>query len=202
MAQNEQIILFSGFTMMLSIIEDYLTWREIPYCRLDGSTELAERESQIEDFTSPNTDKVIFLISTRAGGLGINLVSANHVVLYDSDFNPQVDLQAMDRAHRIGQQKTVYVYRLVTKDTVEEKIVQRQAIKLKVDQVFIQQGRKLNQSMMLNKTEYQKIIMHGAAQIMAQKQDMVAFDGQNLDIDTLIEEGRAKMEQIVAEADD
>ena len=68
----------------------------------------------------------------------------------------------MDRAHRIGQRKDVYVYRLVTKDTVEEKIVQRQAIKLKVDQIFIQQGRKVNQSMALNKEEYEKIILHGA----------------------------------------
>lgn len=147
---------------MLSIVEDFCTMRDIPYCRLDGSTELADREMQIEDFTRAGSDKAIFLISTRAGGLGINLVSANHVVLFDSDFNPQVDLQAMDRAHRIGQRKDVYVYRLVTKDTVEEKIVQRQAIKLKVDQIFIQQGRKVNQSMALNKEEYEKIILHGA----------------------------------------
>ena len=77
------------------------------------------------------------MISTRAGGLGINLVTANHVVLYDSDFNPQIDLQAMDRAHRIGQKKIVYVYRLICKDTVEDKIVQRQAIKLKLDHAVI-----------------------------------------------------------------
>ena len=161
-AQNEQVILFSGFTSMLSIVEDFCSMRGVPYCRLDGSTELCDREEQIEDFSRPGSDKAIFLISTRAGGLGINLVTANHVVLFDSDFNPQVDLQAMDRAHRIGQRKTVYVYRLVTKDTVEEKIVQRQAIKLKVDQIFIQQGRKVSQSVALNKDEYEKIILHGA----------------------------------------
>ena len=74
--------------MTLSIIEDYLDYKEIPYCRLDGQTELEDRESQIEEFTRPGTDKRIFLISTRAGGLGINLVTANHVVLYDSDWNP------------------------------------------------------------------------------------------------------------------
>jgi len=73
------------------------------------------------------------LISTRAGGLGINLMSANHVIIYDSDWNPQVDLQAMDRAHRIGQKKNVYVYRLISIQTVEEKIIERQAIKLKLD---------------------------------------------------------------------
>ena len=80
----------------------------------------------------------VFLISTRAGGLGINLMTANHVILYDSDWNPQVDLQAMDRAHRIGQTKNVYVYRLISMQTVEEKIIERQAIKLKLDQVVIQ----------------------------------------------------------------
>lgn len=109
--------------MTLSIIEDYLEFKKIPFCRLDGSTELADREAQIDDFSRAGTDKRIFIISTRAGGLGINLVTANHVVLYDSDWNPQIDLQAMDRAHRIGQKKKVFVYRLVTKDSVEEQIV-------------------------------------------------------------------------------
>ena len=110
---------------MLDIIEDLVTMRKIEFCRLDGSTPLEEREDQINDFSSPGTTKRVFLISTRAGGLGINLVTANHVVLYDSDFNPQIDLQAMDRVHRIGQTKVVYVYRLVSKDTVEERILQR-----------------------------------------------------------------------------
>ena len=136
-AQGDQMIIFSNFTTMLSIIEDYCELKEVPYCRLDGATDLEDREAQIEDFTSPGTDKIMFLVSTRAGGLGINLYTANHVVLFDSDFNPQIDLQAMDRAHRIGQRKEVFVYRLICQDTVEEKIVQRQAIKLKMDQVFI-----------------------------------------------------------------
>jgi len=73
---------------MLDIIEDMVTFRNIEFCRLDGNTPLEEREDQINDFSSPNTKKRVFLISTRAGGLGINLVTANHVVLYDSDFNP------------------------------------------------------------------------------------------------------------------
>jgi len=74
---------------------------------------------------TPGTDKKIFIISVRAGGLGINLMAANHVIIYDSDWNPQVDLQAMDRAHRIGQTKEVLVYRLITQHTCEEKIIER-----------------------------------------------------------------------------
>jgi len=77
---------------MLDILEDFCRWREYKYCRLDGNTELDDRQSQIDDFTSPGTDKVIFLISTRAGGLGLNLMTANTVILYDSDWNPQMDL--------------------------------------------------------------------------------------------------------------
>jgi len=116
----------------------------------------------------------VFLISTRAGGLGINLMSANHVVLYDQDFNPMVDLQAMDRAHRIGQTKNVFVYKLVTKDSVEEKMLQRQTIKLKLDQMVIQQGRQ-NQNMGKNisKDEYEKILLNGAARIMEARGDML-----------------------------
>lgn len=132
-AQKEQVLIFSGFTSMLDIMEDYLMMRKYGYCRIDGSMDLADREQGINDFSAPNSDKLVFLISTRAGGLGINLATANHVVLYDSDWNPQIDLQAMDRAHRIGQTKEVYVYRLITKDSVEEQIIRRQAIKLKLD---------------------------------------------------------------------
>ena len=126
---------------MLDILEDYCRFREYKYCRLDGNTELDDRQAQIDDYTSPGTDKFIFLISTRAGGLGLNLMTANTVVLFDSDWNPQMDLQAMDRAHRIGQQKQVYVYRLITKNTMEEKMVEKQTMKLKLDSMIIQKGR-------------------------------------------------------------
>lgn len=105
--ERNQVLIFSGFTSMLDILEDYMLFREYPYCRLDGNTDLDERERQIADFTRPDSDRFVFLISTRAGGLGLNLMTANIVVLFDSDWNPQIDLQAMDRAHRIGQTKVV-----------------------------------------------------------------------------------------------
>lgn len=90
---------------MLNILEDYCRFRDYEYCRLDGNTDLEDRQRQIDEYTMPDSKKFVFLISTRAGGLGLNLMTANTVVLYDSDWNPQMDLQAMDRAHRIGQQK-------------------------------------------------------------------------------------------------
>lgn len=90
--KGEQTLLFSNFTSLLNIIEDYCVMRGFKYSRLDGSTSLADREEQITEFTREGTDQQLFLISTRAGGLGLNLMSANHVILYDSDWNPQVDL--------------------------------------------------------------------------------------------------------------
>ena len=84
-----------------------------------------------------NSDKFIFLLSTRAGGLGINLTSADTVIIYDSDWNPQMDLQAMDRAHRIGQTKVVQVFRLITPNTMEVKMIERQTLKLKLDNMII-----------------------------------------------------------------
>lgn len=106
-------------TMVLDILEDYCNFRDFKYCRIDGSTDMTARDEQIEDFMTPGTEKFVFLLSTRAGGLGINLTSADTVIIYDSDWNPQMDLQAMDRAHRIGQKNLVNVYRLITENTVE-----------------------------------------------------------------------------------
>lgn len=110
---------------MLNILEDYCRFREYEYCRLDGNTDLEDRQRQIDEYTSEDSSKFIFLISTRAGGLGLNLMTANTVVLFDSDWNPQMDLQAMDRAHRIGQKKQVRVYRLITKNTMEVKQIEK-----------------------------------------------------------------------------
>lgn len=112
----------------------------------------------------------IFLLSTRAGGLGINLATADTVVLYDSDWNPQVDLQAQDRAHRIGQKKQVNVYRFVTEGTIEEKIIERAEMKLQLDALVIQQGRLVEQNKALNKDELLGMIKFGADQIFSSTQ--------------------------------
>jgi SWI/SNF-related matrix-associated actin-dependent regulator of chromatin subfamily A member 5 len=170
---KSQTLIFSGFTSMLDILEDYCRFREYKYCRLDGNTELDDRQSQIDDFTSPGTDKFIFLISTRAGGLGLNLMTANTVILYDSDWNPQMDLQAMDRAHRIGQKKQVRVYRLITKNTMEEKMVEKQTMKLKLDSLIIQKGRMAPKNTGLQKDDLKDMVNYGA--------DAIFEIGSNID---------------------
>ena len=128
--KGHRVVLFSGWTSMLDIIQRYLESKGILHCRLDGSTNRVQRQIDIKKFNQPGSPLQVFLCSTRAGGLGITLTSADTVVIYDSDFNPQVDLQAMDRVHRIGQTKKVRVLRLVTHDSVEERIVQRARDKL------------------------------------------------------------------------
>lgn len=127
---GHRVLLFSQFTSMLDLLEDYCELRDLPYVRLDGETNRVQRRLDVRRFNAPKSPLFIFLISTRAGGLGLNLASADTVILYDSDWNPQVDLQAMERAHRIGQVKPVRVYRLVCSGSVEERMVSRAEKKL------------------------------------------------------------------------
>jgi SWI/SNF-related matrix-associated actin-dependent regulator of chromatin subfamily A member 5 len=106
-----RVVLFSQFTRMLDILDDYCAMRGFKYCRLDGSTNRVQRAVDIMRFNQEGSETFIYLVSTRAGGLGVNLQTADTCILYDSDWNPQQDLQAMARVHRIGQTKLVHVYR-------------------------------------------------------------------------------------------
>jgi len=133
--KGHRTVLFSQFTSMLDILEDYCLERGWSYCRFDGQTLRARRNFIVNDFNAPDSDKFIFLMSTRSGSMGLNLQSADTCILYDSDWNPQVDLQAMARVHRIGQQKKVHVYRLVAGASVEERIVDRAQKKLFLDRM-------------------------------------------------------------------
>ncbi|KAF7557846.1 hypothetical protein G7046_g5961 [Stylonectria norvegica] len=136
---NHRVLLYFQMTRMIDLMEEYLTYRNYTYCRLDGSTKLEDRRDTVHDFQT-NPDIFIFLLSTRAGGLGINLTSADTVIFYDSDWNPTIDSQAMDRAHRLGQTRQVTVYRLITRGTIEERIRKRALQKEEVQRVVIQGG--------------------------------------------------------------
>jgi SWI/SNF-related matrix-associated actin-dependent regulator of chromatin subfamily A member 5 len=162
-AEGSRVLIFSQMTTLLNILDDYCRYRGYTYCRIDGSTSSEDRDSRIEDFQRPDSDKFIFLLSTRAGGLGINLHSANTVIIYDSDWNPQVDLQAIDRAHRIGQTRPVTIYRFVTEGTVEEKIIERAAKKLKIDHLIIQKGKTTQNK--VSALDMNNMIQYGADKI-------------------------------------
>nr|XP_014337495.1 PREDICTED: lymphoid-specific helicase isoform X5 [Bos mutus] len=134
--RGHKVLLFSQMTRMLDILMDYCHFRNFNFSRLDGSMSYSEREENIHSFNT-DPDVFIFLVSTRAGGLGINLTAADTVIIYDSDWNPQSDLQAQDRCHRIGQTRPVVVYRLVTANTIDQKIVERAAAKRKLEKLII-----------------------------------------------------------------
>jgi ATP-dependent DNA helicase len=143
--RKHKVLLFSQFTTMLDVLEDWATeLKGWSICRIDGSTAPMERREQMNKFqqggNSHDAPK-LFLLSTRAGGLGINLTAADTVIFYDQDWNPQMDIQAQDRAHRIGQTKPVLVFRLVTAHTIETKIMHRATEKRKLEALVIAKGK-------------------------------------------------------------
>lgn len=145
-ATKHRTLLFFQMTQVMDIMEDFLRLRGIKYLRLDGSTKADDRQLMLKRFNAPNSEYFCFLLSTRAGGLGLNLQTADTVVIFDTDWNPHQDLQAQDRAHRIGQKHEVRIYRLITEDSVEEVILQRAHQKLDIDGKVIQAGRFDNKS--------------------------------------------------------
>ncbi|XP_068661697.1 ISWI chromatin-remodeling complex ATPase CHR11-like isoform X2 [Aristolochia californica] len=190
--RDSRVLIFSQMTRLLDILEDYLMFRGYQYCRIDGNTGGDDRDASIEVFNQPGSEKFIFLLSTRAGGLGINLATADVVILYDSDWNPQVDLQAQDRAHRIGQKKEVQVFRFCTEYTIEEKVIERAYKKLALDALVIQQGR-LAEQKTVNKDELLQMVRFGAEMVFSSKDSTITDE----DIDRII----AKGEEATAELD-
>merc|ERR1712012_445153 len=143
---GHRILLFCQMTQLMTILEDYLNWRGHKYLRLDGTTKSDERGEMLALFNDPKSEYFIFLLSTRAGGLGLNLQTADTVIIFDSDWNPHQDLQAQDSAHRIGQKNEVKVLRLMTINSVEERILAAARYKLNMDEKVIQAGRFNNTS--------------------------------------------------------
>ncbi|KAF7294468.1 hypothetical protein MKEN_01439300 [Mycena kentingensis (nom. inval.)] len=189
--KGSRVLIFSQMSRVLDILEDYCLFRSFKYCRIDGSTAHDDRIVAIDEYNKPGSEKFIFLLTTRAGGLGINLTTADIVVLYDSDWNPQADLQAMDRAHRIGQTKQVYVFRFITENSVEERMLERAAQKLRLDQLVIQQGR-TQQAKAANKDELLDMITHGAEKILSTSDELLIND----DIDAIIQRGEERTTEL------
>lgn len=137
---GHRVLLFCQMTQLMTILEDYLNWRAYKYLRLDGTTKSDDRGDMLTKFNEKESDIFIFILSTRAGGLGLNLQTADTVIIFDSDWNPHQDLQAQDRAHRIGQTNEVRVLRLMTVNSVEERILAAARYKLNMDSKVIQAG--------------------------------------------------------------
>ncbi|CAM9745440.1 unnamed protein product [Chrysoparadoxa australica] len=192
--RGSRVLLFSQMTRMLDIFEDFCQIRSYEYCRIDGNTSYEDREDQIADYNAENSSKFLFMLSTRAGGLGINLQTADVVILYDSDWNPQADLQAMDRAHRIGQKKPVSVFRLVTENTVEEKVVERAQQKLKLDAMVVQSGRLQDKEKKMAKEDLLAAMRFGADTVFRSKDTSITDE----DIDAILARGEARTKEMDA----
>ena len=179
-------------TRLLDILEDYCLFRGYNYCRIDGNTSGEDREAQIDAYNAEGSDKFIFLLSTRAGGLGLNLQKANWVVLFDSDWNPQVDIQAMDRAHRIGQKKEVQVFRFCVEHSIEEKVIEKAYKKLRLDALVIQQGRLTENTKTVNKEDLLSMVRYGAEMVFSSEAASLTDE----DIDAIIKKGERATEDL------
>ncbi|KAJ2815783.1 chromatin remodeling complex Adenosinetriphosphatase, partial [Coemansia erecta] len=210
-AQGSRVLIFSQMSRVLDILEDYCMMREYKYCRLDGSTNHDDRVESIDDFSRPDSDKFIFLLTTRAGGLGITLTAADTVCIFDSDWNPQADLQAMDRAHRIGQTKQVVVYRFITENSVEEKVLERAMQKLRLDQLVIQQGRLAQASKGASRDELLNMVQFGADTLLGGRSERGSAAGsrtasgaatptqdeeETVDIDSILRRGESRTQEL------
>ncbi|XP_023020569.2 chromodomain-helicase-DNA-binding protein Mi-2 homolog [Leptinotarsa decemlineata] len=138
--QGHRVLIFSQMTKMLDILEDFLEGEGYKYERIDGAITGSQRQEAIDRFNAPGAPQFVFLLSTRAGGLGINLATADTVIIYDSDWNPHNDIQAFSRAHRIGQANKVMIYRFVTRNSVEERVTQVAKRKMMLTHLVVRPG--------------------------------------------------------------
>lgn len=185
-SKGSRVLIFSQMAQMLDILEDYSIFRGFEYCRIDGKTSSEDRTAAINEYNAPDSEKFLFLLTTRAGGLGINLYTADTVIIFDSDWNPQADLQAQDRAHRIGQKKQVHVFRFVTENTIEEGIYLKAQQKLKLDGILIQKEQKINNS--ISENELIDILSHG----IDIKQDV----STNMSLEEILKRGEDKTKEL------
>lgn len=190
-AGGHKVLIFSQMVRVLDILEDFLNYRNYSYERIDGGVRGNDRQAAIDRFSKPGSEKFVFLLCTRAGGLGINLTAADTVIIFDSDWNPQNDLQAQARCHRIGQTEKVKVYRLITRRTYEMEMFKTASRKLGLDKAVLHKMRGVNKLSSneeedmpkLNKKEINDLLKHGAYAILGETDDHFYEE----DIDQILE---------------
>ncbi|GBC07986.1 hypothetical protein RclHR1_07830013 [Rhizophagus clarus] len=164
---KHRVLIFSQFVSMLSILEEFLEDLGYKFVKLDGSTDNELRQHNINAFQAPDSDIFVFLLSTRAGGVGLNLMAADTVFIFEPDFNPHQDIQALSRVHRIGQYKPVKVFRFITQFSIEEKIVEKGKIKLAKNELVVEKMDNEN----LDVKEVDDIIRYGAEALFSEDEN-------------------------------
>ncbi|KAI3873706.1 hypothetical protein MKX03_029436 [Papaver bracteatum] len=165
--QGHRFLIYTQFLHMLDLLEHYCIYKKWLYERIDGKVSGAERQVRIDRFNANNSSRFCFLLSTRAGGLGINLATADTVIIHDSDWNPHADLQAMARAHRLGQTNKVMIYRLITRGAIEERITQLTKKKMVLEHLVVGKLKAQN----INQEELGDIIRYGSKELFADESD-------------------------------
>ncbi|CAB9496158.1 CHD3-type chromatin-remodeling factor PICKLE [Seminavis robusta] len=192
---GHRILIFSQFKIMLDVLEDYLNARTLKFERIDGSITGKKRQQAIDRFQAKGAEgkelPFIMLLSTRAGGVGINLTAADTCIIFDSDFNPQNDLQAQARCHRIGQTKSVKVYRLLSRQTYEMQMFHMSSLKMGLDQAVLS-GFETGSSGdgALSKDEVERLLRHGAYGIFSEDKEGAEAESNSFvqqDLDTILE---------------
>ncbi|KAI1085250.1 PHD/FYVE-zinc-finger like domain-containing protein [Whalleya microplaca] len=177
--RGHRVLIFSQFLFSLTIIEDFLTGLGLAHDRIDGNLSALEKQKKIDAFNAPGSPLFAMLLSTRAGGVGINLATADTVIVYDPDFNPHQDIQALSRAHRIGQKKKVLCFQLMTKNTVEEKIMQMGRKKMALDHALIESMDAKEDTT----EDIESILKHGAATLFSDEtEDKITYDSGSVDM--------------------
>ena len=190
---GHRVLMFFQMTAIMDIMEDYMRYKGVQFLRLDGSTKADDRSELLKEFNAPNSPYFCFLLSTRAGGLGLNLQTADTVIIYDSDWNPHQDLQAQDRAHRIGQKNEVRILRLISSNSVEEKILERAQFKLDMDGKVIQAGKFDNKSTNEERDEMLRIMLEAAESAESLQQE--EMDDEDLNAIIMRNEGEFEIFQ-------
>ncbi|CAM6096803.1 unnamed protein product [Calypogeia fissa] len=182
---GNRVLIFSQFTMMLDLLEDYLNHKGYSYERIDGKIRGPERQAAIDRYSAKESDIFVFLLSTRAGGLGITLTAADTCLIYDSDWNPQNDLQAMARCHRIGQTKDVRIYRLITRNTYEQKLFECSSRKYGLDEAIL--GNRLGADADVEQTvNIESLLKHGAYDMVKEDGDAASAEFNNENIHEIL----------------
>ena len=193
---NHRVLIFSQMTKMLDILEDFLEYEGYKYERIDGTITGQVRQDAIDRFNAPGAQQFVFLLSTRAGGLGINLATADSVIIYDSDWNPHNDIQAFSRAHRIGQANKVMIYRFVTRSSVEERITQVAKKKMMLTHLVVRPGMG-GRSAALSKQELDDILKFGTEDLFKEEtgESDTAIHYDDAAIESLLDRTKEGIEQ-------
>ncbi|KAK7794704.1 hypothetical protein R5R35_008025 [Gryllus longicercus] len=194
--QGHRVLIFSQMTKMLDILEDYLEGEGYKYERIDGNITGSVRQEAIDRFNAPGAQQFVFLLSTRAGGLGINLATADTVIIYDSDWNPHNDIQAFSRAHRIGQANKVMIYRFVTRNSVEERVTQVAKRKMMLTHLVVRPGMG-GRGATFSKQELDDILRFGTEELFKEEEgkedEAIHYDDKA--IDELLDRSKEGIEQ-------